>query len=154
MKVISAKCLFMQLPKNSGQKSWFNNIGEPVKRLYYWPLLYLMSWSWSFPLLSPAPVCLELLGVVALRFGFGFGVCVFACLRLMEAFSVTRYWNKKVAQFFLKLPQKVTTAVLLKKWWFHSIPKVTKHLGYFWKIICHRDGSKFHPIWSHWRLWT
>ena len=59
---------------------------------------------------------------VAFRF---WCVCVFACLRLMEAFSVTRYWNKKVAQFFIKLPQKVTTAVLLKKWWFHSTPKVT-----------------------------
>ena len=31
---------------------------------------------------------------------------------------------------------------LLNKWCFKNTPKVTKHLGYFWKMICHYGLSK------------
>ena len=56
--------------------------------------------------------------------------------------SVTRQWNKKVAQFILKLHPKITTPVFAQKLCFQDTQKVTKHLGSFLKIICQQELSK------------
>ena len=49
---------------------------------------------------------------------------------------------KKWPNFFLKMPKKVAAAVFTFKVMFENTPKVTKHLGYFWKTICYQELSK------------
>ena len=43
--------------------------------------------------------------------------------------SVTRYWNKKEAKFFLRLPKKITAAVFTLTVMFSKYPKVPKYFG-------------------------
>ena len=53
--------------------------------------------------------------------------------------SKTRYLDKKVAQFFLELSKKLKTSLFTLKVILQNTPKLTKHLAYFLKIICHQE---------------
>ena len=56
--------------------------------------------------------------------------------------SKTRYFDTEVAQFFLKLSKKLKTSDFTLKVILQNTPKLTKHLGYFLKLICHQERQK------------
>ena len=73
-------------------------------------------------------------------------------LHLHTLSSVTRCWEKKVAQMFPKVGQKVIVFVFYwKSNAFLNSKKRARHLGYFWNNIFHQN-FKNGPIWSHWHF--
>ena len=54
---------------------------------------------------------------------------------LMLTASVTRCWNKKQLKIFQMLPKSEPYVIFLKSDAFQKSPKVTEHLGYFWKKL-------------------
>ena len=50
--------------------------------------------------------------------------------------------EQKVAQIFQQMDKNTQSRFYLRRDRFQSIPKVTKHLGYFLNIICHQELSK------------
>ena len=54
-------------------------------------------------------------------------------LRYSVAWSVTRYWRKKLPNFSKSGPKRSHCNFILRSEFFKFAQKVTKHLGYFWR---------------------